>query len=110
MQPDATLADVWPTLKKKQEFCANCAIRLKECQDDNENAWVRLGVAGTGQWPGYRICFDSEKSEKIFGSYFHSGKTLPEAHAATTPGGWSSKRMSLDEFQSFIALNAADLV
>lgn len=93
---DSTLRTVWPHLTHQREYVAGVRHKAERCNKEHGNAFVKIGVTGTGQKPCYRVFYKSEDStEKIYGSYWDTHQPLDNEKAINT--NWSTAAMTYDE-------------
>lgn len=98
---DATIATVWPHLAHQRDYVAGARHKAKQCKDQHGNAFVRIGVTGTGQKPCYRVFYKTpSEGEEIFGSYWDMHDPLDSQHAINTH--WSTAAMSFDEVHALM--------
>lgn len=98
---DSTLATVWPHLTHQRDYVAGARHKAKLCNDRHGNAFVRIGVTGSGQKPCYRVFYKSEDGmEEIFGSYCDMQDLLDNERALNT--NWSTAAMSFEEVHALL--------
>lgn len=98
---DSTIATVWPHLTHQRDYVAGARHKAKQCYDKHGNAFVKIGVTGSGQKPCYRVFYrTAEGAEEIFGSYWDMHAPLDNEHALNT--NWSIAAMSYDEVHTLM--------
>jgi hypothetical protein len=97
MQADATLADVWPTLKNPKAYVQGVLINMWECGSKHHEAYLRLGITGKGLYPSYRVIFHQDGEEKVYNSYTDSHVPFTPPYDKVMPGDWSTKLMGFHE-------------
>jgi hypothetical protein len=98
---DATIATVWPHLTDPRGYVAGARQKLMTCAEQHGNAYVRIGVTGSGQKPCYRVFYKSaDGSETVYGSYWDNHDPL-EISDAVTPN-WSSASMDFGQVDAFL--------
>ncbi|MCC6918169.1 MAG: hypothetical protein IT548_03140 [Alphaproteobacteria bacterium] len=98
---DATIATVWPTLTHQRDYVANTRHKAGQCAKMHGNAYVRIGVTGSGQKPCYRIFYlTPDGAEKIFGSYWDNHSPLDNERAINT--NWSTAAMSFAQLDALM--------
>jgi hypothetical protein len=73
------------------------------CAREHGDAYVRIGITGTGQKPYFRVTYravDKPQEEVIYGSYYDNGESLEEGHAVSY--NWSTRAMSFGEVDAFL--------
>jgi hypothetical protein len=99
--PDSTLATVWPHLTHQRDYVAGVRHKAKQCNDEHGNAFVKIGVTGSGQKPCYRIFYKTDEGgDEIFGSYWDMHAPLDNERALNT--NWSTAAMSFDEVHALM--------
>src|ERR1700733_8502472 len=103
ISPDATIADVMPTLSNPDGYVSGVLGRLHECKVAHGNAAVRIGTTGRGLIPYYRVVFSNSSTglEEIFGAFYgdnHAAFKTYESPSQT----WSSASMSYDEVERLL--------
>lgn len=97
---DSTVASVWPHLADQRGYLAGVNHRLRVCLDRHGNAFVRIGITGTGQKPCYRVFHRTDDgNEIIFGSYWDNHEPLENETALNS--NWSSREMSYEQLHAF---------
>lgn len=98
---DSTLAMVWPHLTHQRDYVAGVRHKAKQCYGEHGNAFVKIGVTGSGQKPCYRVFYKTkEGTEEIFGSYWDMHAPLDNERALNT--SWSTSATSFDEVHALM--------
>ncbi|WP_244480968.1 hypothetical protein [Methylobacterium sp. Leaf102] len=99
--PDSTIATVWPHLVHQRSYVAGVLNKVRLCNKEHGNAFVKIGVTGSGQKPCYRVFhLEADGSETIFGSYWDMHDTLENEHALNA--NWSIAAMSYEEVHALM--------
>ena len=99
--PNDTIADVQSKLKNPIPYIRGVIDKLTACASIHGNAFVRIGITGTGQYPCYRVSYVSEATEQVFAAYNDNG--TPFATAILNTIDWSGKSMSRKEVEHLAA-------
>lgn len=99
---DSTIATVWPKLARPHEYVHGVWHKADLCKQKYGNAYVRIGVTGSGIKPCYRIFFRKTDgvTEEIYGSYWDNHQPLENGKAISH--NWSTEAMSLEELEAFM--------
>lgn len=99
MKPDAIIEEAVSGLKNPKAYVDGVLVHMKSCLLAYGSAYLRLGAStkGTGQYPCYRIVYQKDGSEKIFGSFVDSHKPFPEPYDKIAPGEWSTVASGIHE-------------
>ena len=98
---NATLAEVVPTLPDPMVYLLRVKAKIEQCKKAHGNAALRLGRRGTTQYPCFRIVFDEDGAERLFGAFMDSGRpVLPQDEASVL---WSTSTTSYDEFREVLS-------
>lgn len=99
--PDSTIATVWPLLTKQRNYVSGALHKARICNKEHGNAFVKIGITGSGQKPCYRVLYkDGNGAEEIFGSYWDMHEPLDNERALNT--NWSTKAMTFDEVHALM--------
>jgi hypothetical protein len=100
---DATVETVWPTLTHQRDYVGGILHKMRQCLREHGNAYVSIGITGSGQKPYYRITFQVPSYEvpQIFGSYYDNHDPLEIAFADTS--NWSLASLSYDSLLDLFA-------
>lgn len=127
---DATLEDVVGQLSKPEDYIRRVLENMLRCKKQNNSAYLRLGVLGTGQIPNYRIEYlgkagkitagitGKQEAKIVFGAFngrnhiemvgigdydidqLFAGEERPER--VLHYGHWSEKAMTVEEVQGLL--------
>ncbi|KQP00286.1 hypothetical protein [Methylobacterium sp. Leaf91] len=98
---DSTIATVWPHLTNQRNYVAGARHKAQQCRDQHGNAFVKIGVTGSGQKPCYRVFYKgADGSEVIFGSYWDMHDPLDNERALNS--NWSSVAMTYEEIHALM--------
>jgi len=99
--PDSTIATVWPHLTHQRDYVAGARHKAHLCNEQHGNAFVKIGVTGSGQKPCYRVFYKTADGvEEIFGSYWDTHEPLDNEHAINT--NWSTAAMTYEEVDALM--------
>lgn len=99
---DSTIATVWPHLTHQRDYVAGALNKARLCNKAHGNAFIKIGVTGSGQKPCYRVFYKTANgSEEIFGSYWDMHDPLENEHAINT--NWSTAAMTYEEVHALMA-------
>lgn len=107
LPPDSTIATVFPHLVHQLNYVRGVHEAMRQALKVHPNAFVRIGVTGTGQKPYYRV-FSRDPStnhETIYGSFYDNHDPLEEGFAITN--NWSTADMSFEEVTAFLKQQTA---
>ena len=95
------MATVWPHLTHQRDYVAGARHKAKQCYDQHGNAFVKIGVTGSGQKSCYRVFYtETGGSEVIFGSYWDTHDPLDNEQAINT--NWSTAAMTFEEVHTLM--------
>jgi hypothetical protein len=98
LPPDATLADVLPTLAKPVDYVCGVLANLYQCREKHGSAEVVIGTSGKGLRPCYRIRYEAAGSIHVFDTYWDNHVSFHQEQKPIEGGvSWSGKAMSLDD-------------
>ena len=98
LAPDATLADVLPTLAKPVDYVCGVLDHLYKCRAKHGNAQVVIGTSGKGRKPYYRVLYSAADGPKVFDTFFDNHVSFSVERQPVEGGvSWSSNAMSFDE-------------
>jgi hypothetical protein len=99
---DSTVATVWPHLAHPRQYVAGIRHKMMTCAKSHGNAFVRIGITGTGQMPCYRIFHQAgeQRAETIYGSYWDTHDPLEKEDAVNA--NWSTASMSFEEIDALL--------
>lgn len=101
LPPDSTIDSIWSHLTRQRDYVAGVLHKAKSCRDKHGNAFVKIGVTGTGQKPCYRVLFENaDGSNEIFGSYWDMHQPLDNEHAKSE--NWSTVAMTYEEIYTLM--------
>ncbi len=92
LSADATIATVWTKLTHPQDYISGVSQRLYQCKKDHGNASVVIGVTGKGIKPCYRITYEQDNVQHIYGSWWDNHDALSKNDAENA--NWSTRAMS----------------
>jgi len=99
--PNSTIATVWPRLTHERKYVAGAWHKAMLCHKQYGNAFVKIGITGSGQKPCYRVFYRiPEGAEEIYGSYCDMHDPLDNERAINT--NWSEAAMSFDEVHALM--------
>lgn len=97
---DATLADIRDRLTKPEDHVATVLLTMQPCRKAHGNAYVRIGITGTGKVPYHKVVFlDADGAEQLFGSF--DGRNM-DAGNKVHEDTWSTRTMSFAEVQALL--------
>ena len=97
---DATLADIRDRLAKPEDHVATVLLTMQPCRKAHGNAYVRIGITGTGKAPYHKVVYlDTDGAEQLFGSLY--GRNM-DADYQVHENTWSTKMMSFAEVQTLL--------
>lgn len=97
MKPDETIIEAVGGLHNPSAYLGGVLVHMRSCALAHGNAFLRLGVTGTGQYPCYRVIYQKSGMENIFGSFVDSHKSIPEPYNKVVPGDWSTSATEINE-------------
>lgn len=98
---DSTVATVWPTLTHPEDYLSGVLELAERCRTTHGNAFVRIGITGSGQKPCYRVVWRRDDgTEEIFGSHWDNHQPLDNEKAPGT--NWSTRATSCDELRALM--------
>jgi hypothetical protein len=103
LDPDVTIRDVLPTLKKPEDYVCGILEKLYGFRRQHPQVAVRIGVTSRAI-PYYRIVHSAEvgtpdRDDQILGTYLDNHKPLEGAASEAMNGHWSSRFMTFEEVQ-----------
>lgn len=99
---DSTIETVWPHLSHQRAYVAGVLDKMRKCAKEHGNAFVKIGVTGTGQKPYYRVFYKiNEEKKEIWGSFYDNHEPLENGFVETN--NWSSASMSYQAVSDFLA-------
>ena len=99
--PNDTIADVISKLKSPIPYMRGVLDKLAACESLHGNAFVRIGITGTGLYPCYRVSYVSDGTEQVFAVYNDNGTLFVSSELNTDD--WSGKSMSRKEVEHLAA-------
>lgn len=98
---DSTISTIWTKLADPRPYVGGILGKLRTCSNEHGNAYVVIGITGSGQKPCYRVFHKSPAgTEVIYGSYWDNHQPLDNQDAITA--NWSSSSMSYAEVDAFL--------
>ncbi len=107
LPPDATIADVLPTLDDGEAYIREVLVTMRMCQKHYGDAWVRIGVTAKVGAPSYRIDRPDAGSQSIVGGGPDDGRAVFGAYGGkshdrftqinTAETRWSSRALGMAE-------------
>ena len=107
LPPDSTIADVLPGLDGAEAYLRGVLVMMRMCQKHHGDAWVRIGIAGRGGPPSYRIDRPDGASGLEDGSAPEAGRAVFGAYGGTSHDRftqintaetrWSSRALGMGE-------------
>jgi hypothetical protein len=101
LRSDVTIRDVLSTLTDKEEYARTVLEHLMACQSKHGrgNAFVRIGITGTGQFPSHKVTYDDPQGvEAVFDAYADRTRFTENLQVHT----WSTARMSVEEVRALL--------
>lgn len=93
---DAILADlVDETLANPENTVADIFGTMHACHRQYGNAFLRIGVTGTGVAPYHKIFYETDGEERLYKTYYGSGRNDDSYQPAAD--AWSTRAMSYDD-------------
>lgn len=99
LAPDATIADVLPTLQKPEQYVRVVLANMSACKRIHGNGLVRIGVTGLGQVPYHKISYVADGEEVLFDAF--DGKHRFDGVEVGT-SRWSTATMTFEAVQSLL--------
>lgn len=98
---NSTVASIWTRLTNQRDYVAGVRHKAERCRKVHGNAYVKIGVTGSGQKPCYRVSYmTADGAEKIFGSYWDMHEPLDNERAVNT--NWSTAAMTFQEIHTLM--------
>lgn len=109
LAPDATIADILPTLAKPEDVLCDILSRMYEARkaSGTNTAYVRIGIGGAGKMPCYRILHDAQDGEpdsngNIFRGYWYGNHPLENPTSSLNNASWSTRASSMGEIEALL--------
>ncbi len=99
---ESTIVTVWPHLAHPRQYVAGVRQKMMTGAKSYGNAFVCIGITGTGQKPCYRIFYRAgeQRVETIYGSYWDTHAPLEKEDAVNE--NWSTASMTAEEIDAFL--------
>ena len=95
LEKHETISTIFNKLVHPRDYIANVRHKMLTCKNAHGTSYVKIGITGTGQKPCYRITYDTEGGEAIYGSYWDMHDPLDNEYAVNS--NWSDARMDFAE-------------
>ncbi|MBZ9922376.1 hypothetical protein LB561_09895 [Mesorhizobium sp. B292B1B] len=96
----STIASIWNLLKEPLVYMGGVRQKLSVCVAQHGNARVTIGVTGRGYQPCFRITYEKDGAEHIFGSFWDNHLPLDREDAVNS--NWSKVSMNSEEVDGFL--------
>ncbi|MBV1701065.1 MAG: hypothetical protein KGQ46_04520 [Hyphomicrobiales bacterium] len=100
LTPNDTIATIFHRLTHPRDYIARVRHEMLTCKDKHGSSYVKIGVTGKGIKPCYRITYDDNGAEAIYGSYWDMHDPLDNEHAINS--NWSLARMDFAEIDQLM--------
>lgn len=98
LPPNATIADVLPTLAKPVDYICGVLEHMYKCRNMHGNARVVIGTSGKGLKPYYRVIYETVEGPEVYDTFFDNHVSFAKENRPIEGGpSWSNQGMSFEE-------------